>query len=128
MQKHCCVYVHVVPTVSVYEKNGLSLKIQCDKQTETEVTVTLIASNSTQNDITNFTLQAAVPKVCTCSTFKLSPVLAYKRSRYSFQQPSGHRSQHSHCSQILFLQWTLFCFMLHFELRKTHWIQTTVFK
>uniref|UniRef100_A0A8C1SNL4 AP-1 complex subunit gamma n=1 Tax=Cyprinus carpio TaxID=7962 RepID=A0A8C1SNL4_CYPCA len=62
MQKHCCVYVHVVPTVSVYEKNGLSLKIQCDKQTETEVTVTLIASNSTQNDITNFTLQAAVPK------------------------------------------------------------------
>uniref|UniRef100_A0A673IDG5 AP-1 complex subunit gamma n=1 Tax=Sinocyclocheilus rhinocerous TaxID=307959 RepID=A0A673IDG5_9TELE len=60
--KHCCVYVHVVPTVSVYEKNGLSLKIQCDKQTETEVTVSLIASNSTQNDITNFTLQAAVPK------------------------------------------------------------------
>uniref|UniRef100_A0A8C2Q1P6 AP-1 complex subunit gamma n=1 Tax=Cyprinus carpio TaxID=7962 RepID=A0A8C2Q1P6_CYPCA len=51
-----------IPTVSVYEKNGLSLKIQCDKQTETEVTVTLIASNSTQNDITNFTLQAAVPK------------------------------------------------------------------
>uniref|UniRef100_A0A671KW61 AP-1 complex subunit gamma n=1 Tax=Sinocyclocheilus anshuiensis TaxID=1608454 RepID=A0A671KW61_9TELE len=62
MQKHCCVYVHVVPTVSVYEKNGLSLKIQYDKQTETEVTVSLIASNSTQNDITNFTLQAAVPK------------------------------------------------------------------
>uniref|UniRef100_A0A671KXR7 AP-1 complex subunit gamma n=1 Tax=Sinocyclocheilus anshuiensis TaxID=1608454 RepID=A0A671KXR7_9TELE len=29
---------------------------------ETEVTVSLIASNSTQNDITNFTLQAAVPK------------------------------------------------------------------
>uniref|UniRef100_A0A671KZ43 AP-1 complex subunit gamma n=1 Tax=Sinocyclocheilus anshuiensis TaxID=1608454 RepID=A0A671KZ43_9TELE len=51
-----------VPTVSVYEKNGLSLKIQYDKQTETEVTVSLIASNSTQNDITNFTLQAAVPK------------------------------------------------------------------
>uniref|UniRef100_A0A672R8U4 AP-1 complex subunit gamma n=1 Tax=Sinocyclocheilus grahami TaxID=75366 RepID=A0A672R8U4_SINGR len=62
MQKHCCVYVHVVPTVSVYEKNGLSLKIQYDKQTETEVTVSLIASNSTQNDITSFTLQAAVPK------------------------------------------------------------------
>uniref|UniRef100_A0A671KXZ7 AP-1 complex subunit gamma n=1 Tax=Sinocyclocheilus anshuiensis TaxID=1608454 RepID=A0A671KXZ7_9TELE len=52
----------IVPTVSVYEKNGLSLKIQYDKQTETEVTVSLIASNSTQNDITNFTLQAAVPK------------------------------------------------------------------
>uniref|UniRef100_A0A671L1S2 AP-1 complex subunit gamma n=1 Tax=Sinocyclocheilus anshuiensis TaxID=1608454 RepID=A0A671L1S2_9TELE len=41
---------------------GLDLKIQYDKQTETEVTVSLIASNSTQNDITNFTLQAAVPK------------------------------------------------------------------
>uniref|UniRef100_A0A671L1L2 AP-1 complex subunit gamma n=1 Tax=Sinocyclocheilus anshuiensis TaxID=1608454 RepID=A0A671L1L2_9TELE len=54
--------IHVFPTVSVYEKNGLSLKIQYDKQTETEVTVSLIASNSTQNDITNFTLQAAVPK------------------------------------------------------------------
>uniref|UniRef100_A0A673KXL3 AP-1 complex subunit gamma n=1 Tax=Sinocyclocheilus rhinocerous TaxID=307959 RepID=A0A673KXL3_9TELE len=46
----------------VYEKNGLSLEIQCDKQTETEVMVTLIGSNSTQNDITNFNLQAAVPK------------------------------------------------------------------
>uniref|UniRef100_A0A8C1B3Z7 AP-1 complex subunit gamma n=2 Tax=Cyprinus carpio TaxID=7962 RepID=A0A8C1B3Z7_CYPCA len=87
MQKHCCVYVHVVPTVSVYEKNGLSLKIQCDKQTETEVTVTLIASNSTQNDITNFTLQAAVPKVCTHSVFKLGSVFAHTNSRYSFQQP-----------------------------------------
>uniref|UniRef100_A0A8C1SPU1 Adaptor related protein complex 1 subunit gamma 2 n=1 Tax=Cyprinus carpio TaxID=7962 RepID=A0A8C1SPU1_CYPCA len=86
-QKHCCVYVHVVPTVSVYEKNGLSLKIQCDKQTETEVTVTLIASNSTQNDITNFTLQAAVPKVCNHSIFKLGSVFAHTNSRYSFQQP-----------------------------------------
>ncbi|ROL55201.1 AP-1 complex subunit gamma-1 [Anabarilius grahami] len=52
-----------VPSVTVYEKNGLSLKMQCDKQTETDITVTLIASNSTQSDITNFTLQAAVPKV-----------------------------------------------------------------
>uniref|UniRef100_A0A673KXM3 AP-1 complex subunit gamma n=1 Tax=Sinocyclocheilus rhinocerous TaxID=307959 RepID=A0A673KXM3_9TELE len=87
--KHCCVYVHVVltETMRVYEKNGLSLEIQCDKQTETEVMVTLIGSNSTQNDITNFNLQAAVPKVCTCSTFKLSPVLARTSSRYSFQQP-----------------------------------------
>lgn len=87
MQKHCCVYVHVVPTVSVYEKNGLSLKIQCDKQTETEVMFNIIASNSTQNDITNFTLQAAVPKVCTRSVFKLSSVFAHTSSRYSFQQP-----------------------------------------
>ncbi|XP_051984705.1 AP-1 complex subunit gamma-like 2 [Xyrauchen texanus] len=49
-------------TVTVYEKNGVSLKLQCDKQTDTDVTVTLIASNSSQSDITNFTLQAAVPK------------------------------------------------------------------
>uniref|UniRef100_A0A672LJK7 AP-1 complex subunit gamma n=1 Tax=Sinocyclocheilus grahami TaxID=75366 RepID=A0A672LJK7_SINGR len=82
--KHCCVYVHVVLTETIYEKNGLRLKIQCDKQTETEVMVTLIGSNSAQNDITNFNLQAAVPKVCTCSTFKLSPVLAHTSSRYSF--------------------------------------------
>uniref|UniRef100_A0A8C2JRB9 AP-1 complex subunit gamma n=1 Tax=Cyprinus carpio TaxID=7962 RepID=A0A8C2JRB9_CYPCA len=32
------------------------------KRNSKNVTVTLIASNSTQNDITNFTLQAAVPK------------------------------------------------------------------
>lgn len=51
-----------VPAVTVYEKNGVSLKIQCDSQTDTDITVTLIASNSTQNDISNFTLQAAVPK------------------------------------------------------------------
>uniref|UniRef100_A0A671QUF4 AP-1 complex subunit gamma n=1 Tax=Sinocyclocheilus anshuiensis TaxID=1608454 RepID=A0A671QUF4_9TELE len=51
-----------VLTETVYEKNGLRLKIQCDKQTETEVMVTLIGSNSAQNDITNFSLQAAVPK------------------------------------------------------------------
>uniref|UniRef100_A0A8C1H6M2 AP-1 complex subunit gamma n=2 Tax=Cyprinus carpio TaxID=7962 RepID=A0A8C1H6M2_CYPCA len=48
------------PTPESWTKNVL--KIQCDKQTETEVTVTLIGSNSAQNDITNFTLQAAVPK------------------------------------------------------------------
>lgn len=52
----------VVPNETVYEKNGITLKLQCDRQTETDVTVTLIASNSTMNDITNFTLQAAVPK------------------------------------------------------------------
>uniref|UniRef100_A0A672LGW4 AP-1 complex subunit gamma n=1 Tax=Sinocyclocheilus grahami TaxID=75366 RepID=A0A672LGW4_SINGR len=51
-----------VLTETIYEKNGLRLKIQCDKQTETEVMVTLIGSNSAQNDITNFNLQAAVPK------------------------------------------------------------------
>ncbi|KAI7809164.1 AP-1 complex subunit gamma-like 2 [Triplophysa rosa] len=52
----------VVPNLIVYEKNGLTLKLQCDRQTETDVTVTLVGSNSSLNDITNFTLQAAVPK------------------------------------------------------------------
>ncbi|XP_051991046.1 AP-1 complex subunit gamma-1-like [Xyrauchen texanus] len=51
-----------VPAVTVYEKNGVSLKLQCDKQMDTDVTVTFIASNSSLSDITNFTLQAAVPK------------------------------------------------------------------
>ncbi|XP_035392092.1 AP-1 complex subunit gamma-like 2 [Electrophorus electricus] len=52
----------VVPSVTVYEKGGVSLKLQCDSQTETAVTLTFTACNSTQNDITKFTLQAAVPK------------------------------------------------------------------
>ncbi|KAI4902642.1 hypothetical protein NFI96_027654 [Prochilodus magdalenae] len=50
------------PSVTVYEKGGVSLKLQCDRQTETSITVTFTASNSSQNDITGFTLQAAVPK------------------------------------------------------------------
>uniref|UniRef100_A0A8C1SMF6 AP-1 complex subunit gamma n=1 Tax=Cyprinus carpio TaxID=7962 RepID=A0A8C1SMF6_CYPCA len=55
------------------------------KKNSKNVTVTLIASNSTQNDITNFTLQAAVPKVCNHSIFKLGSVFAHTNSRYSFQ-------------------------------------------
>ncbi|TSO57288.1 AP-1 complex subunit gamma-1 [Bagarius yarrelli] len=50
------------PSVIVYNVGGVSLKLQCDKQMETGVTVTFTASNSTPTDITNFTLQAAVPK------------------------------------------------------------------
>ncbi|XP_017572547.1 AP-1 complex subunit gamma-like 2 [Pygocentrus nattereri] len=50
------------PNVTVYEKGGVNLKLQCDNQTETAITVTFTASNSTQSDITSFTLQAAVPK------------------------------------------------------------------
>ncbi|KAB5579850.1 hypothetical protein PHYPO_G00199690 [Pangasianodon hypophthalmus] len=50
------------PTVTVYDRGGVSLKLQCDRQTETGITVTFTASNSTQSDVTNFTLQAAVPK------------------------------------------------------------------
>ncbi|XP_017326855.1 AP-1 complex subunit gamma-like 2 [Ictalurus punctatus] len=51
-----------VPNVTVYDVGGVSLKLQCDRQTETGITVTFTASNSTQSDVTNFTLQAAVPK------------------------------------------------------------------
>uniref|UniRef100_A0A8C1IM77 AP-1 complex subunit gamma n=1 Tax=Cyprinus carpio TaxID=7962 RepID=A0A8C1IM77_CYPCA len=76
------IYMFGIITIKKKKKH---LKIQCDKQTETEVTVTLIASNSTQNDITNFTLQAAVPKVCNHSIFKLGSVFAHTNSRYSFQ-------------------------------------------
>ncbi|XP_066536590.1 AP-1 complex subunit gamma-like 2 isoform X2 [Hoplias malabaricus] len=50
------------PTVTVFEKGGLTLKLQSEKQTETGITVTFTASNSTHSDFTNFTLQAAVPK------------------------------------------------------------------
>ncbi|KAM9500755.1 AP-1 complex subunit gamma-like 2 [Clarias gariepinus] len=50
------------PSVTVYDNGGVSLKLQCDSETETGITVTFTASNSTQSDVTNFTLQAAVPK------------------------------------------------------------------
>ncbi|MCJ8732073.1 hypothetical protein PDJAM_G00206840 [Pangasius djambal] len=50
------------PTVTVYDRGGVSLKLQCDRQTETGITATFTASNATQSDVTNFTLQAAVPK------------------------------------------------------------------
>lgn len=52
----------VVTAVTVYEKNGVTLTLSCEKQSETNLTVTLTASNSTDSDITAFTLQAAVPK------------------------------------------------------------------
>uniref|UniRef100_A0A8C7RWR2 Adaptor related protein complex 1 subunit gamma 2 n=1 Tax=Oncorhynchus mykiss TaxID=8022 RepID=A0A8C7RWR2_ONCMY len=48
--------------VTVYEKNGVTLKLQTDTQTDTGMTVTLTATNSTDGDITGLTLQAAVPK------------------------------------------------------------------
>ncbi|XP_061109759.1 LOW QUALITY PROTEIN: AP-1 complex subunit gamma-like 2 [Conger conger] len=50
------------PCVKVYEQNGVTLTLQSDRQTDTAITVTLIASNSSHCDITQFTLQAAVPK------------------------------------------------------------------
>uniref|UniRef100_A0A668ARE1 Adaptor related protein complex 1 subunit gamma 2 n=1 Tax=Myripristis murdjan TaxID=586833 RepID=A0A668ARE1_9TELE len=50
------------PTLTVYEKNGVTLKLHCHKQSETGLTVTLTASNSSDWDMSSFTLQAAVPK------------------------------------------------------------------
>lgn len=54
----------VAPTVTVYEKSGVTLTLSCEKQSDSGLTVTLTASNSTDSDISSFTLQAAVPKVC----------------------------------------------------------------
>lgn len=50
------------PTITVYEKNGVTLTLSCEKQSDSGLTVTLTASNSTDSDISSFTLQAAVPK------------------------------------------------------------------
>uniref|UniRef100_A0A8C4HKZ7 AP-1 complex subunit gamma n=1 Tax=Dicentrarchus labrax TaxID=13489 RepID=A0A8C4HKZ7_DICLA len=50
------------PTVQVYEKAGVALTLSCEKQSDSGLTVTLTASNSTDSDISSFTLQAAVPK------------------------------------------------------------------
>ncbi|XP_068461004.1 AP-1 complex subunit gamma-like 2 [Clinocottus analis] len=50
------------PPVPVYDKGGLTLTLSCEKQSDTGLTVTLTASNSTDSDISSFTLQAAVPK------------------------------------------------------------------
>ncbi|XP_022603793.1 AP-1 complex subunit gamma-1-like [Seriola dumerili] len=50
------------PSVTVYDKGGVTLTLSCEKQSDTGLTVTLTASNSTDSDISGFTLQAAVPK------------------------------------------------------------------
>uniref|UniRef100_A0A7N8WJV9 AP-1 complex subunit gamma n=1 Tax=Mastacembelus armatus TaxID=205130 RepID=A0A7N8WJV9_9TELE len=50
------------PTVTVYEKNGVTVTLSCEKQSDSGLTVTLTASNCTDSDISSFTLQAAVPK------------------------------------------------------------------
>lgn len=51
-----------VATVTVYEKDGVTVTLGCEKQSDSGLTVTLTASNSTESDIGGFTLQAAVPK------------------------------------------------------------------
>ncbi|KAM9845124.1 AP-1 complex subunit gamma-like 2 [Aulostomus maculatus] len=50
------------PAMAVYEKNSVTLMLSCEKQSESGMTVTLTASNSSDADISSFTLQAAVPK------------------------------------------------------------------
>uniref|UniRef100_A0A3Q3L0A7 Adaptor related protein complex 1 subunit gamma 2 n=1 Tax=Labrus bergylta TaxID=56723 RepID=A0A3Q3L0A7_9LABR len=50
------------PTVPAYEKDGVTLTLSCEKTSDSGLTVTLTASNSTDSDISSFTLQAAVPK------------------------------------------------------------------
>uniref|UniRef100_A0A3P8X1Q9 AP-1 complex subunit gamma n=1 Tax=Cynoglossus semilaevis TaxID=244447 RepID=A0A3P8X1Q9_CYNSE len=50
------------PTLSVYEKNGVNLTLQYERQSDAVLTVTLTACNSTDSDISSFSLQAAVPK------------------------------------------------------------------
>ncbi|XP_037131594.1 AP-1 complex subunit gamma-like 2 [Syngnathus acus] len=50
------------PAVTVYEKNGVTLTLSCEKQSDSAVTVTLKGCNSSDSDVTSFALQAAVPK------------------------------------------------------------------
>uniref|UniRef100_A0AAQ4P2H1 AP-1 complex subunit gamma n=1 Tax=Gasterosteus aculeatus aculeatus TaxID=481459 RepID=A0AAQ4P2H1_GASAC len=45
-----------------YDKGGVTLTLSCEKQSDTGLTVTLTASNSSDSDLSSFTLQAAVPK------------------------------------------------------------------
>ncbi|XP_061791844.1 AP-1 complex subunit gamma-like 2 [Nerophis lumbriciformis] len=49
-------------TTTVYQKNGVTLALSCEKQSDANLTVTLTASNSSDSDISSFALQAAVPK------------------------------------------------------------------
>uniref|UniRef100_A0A672HSE2 AP-1 complex subunit gamma n=1 Tax=Salarias fasciatus TaxID=181472 RepID=A0A672HSE2_SALFA len=64
------------PTVTVYDKAGVSLTLSCEKQSDSGLTVTLTASNSTDSDISSFTLQAAVPKV-RVTTRELKPDMTF---------------------------------------------------
>uniref|UniRef100_A0A665X2D1 AP-1 complex subunit gamma n=1 Tax=Echeneis naucrates TaxID=173247 RepID=A0A665X2D1_ECHNA len=57
-----CFFFSTVPTLTVYDKGGVTLTLSCEKQSNSGLIVTLTASNSTDSDISGFTLQAAVPK------------------------------------------------------------------
>lgn len=62
-----CVWATAAAALPVYDKDGVTLTMSCDKQSEAGLTVTLTASNSTEADISSFMLQAAVPKVPFCA-------------------------------------------------------------
>uniref|UniRef100_A0A8C6LBM1 AP-1 complex subunit gamma n=1 Tax=Nothobranchius furzeri TaxID=105023 RepID=A0A8C6LBM1_NOTFU len=51
------------PTVTIYEKHGVTLTLGCEQESDSGLLATLTASNSSDSDISSFTLQAAVPKV-----------------------------------------------------------------
>uniref|UniRef100_A0A1A8HI25 AP-1 complex subunit gamma n=2 Tax=Nothobranchius korthausae TaxID=1143690 RepID=A0A1A8HI25_9TELE len=50
------------PTVTIYEKHGVTLTLSCEQESDSGLLATLTASNSSDSDISSFTLQAAVPK------------------------------------------------------------------
>ncbi|RVE61647.1 hypothetical protein OJAV_G00172610 [Oryzias javanicus] len=50
------------PTATVYEKDGVTLTLSCEQQSDSSLAVTLTATNASESDISGFTLQAAVPK------------------------------------------------------------------
>ncbi|XP_077470890.1 AP-1 complex subunit gamma-like 2 isoform X1 [Stigmatopora argus] len=50
------------PAMTLYEKNGVTLTLSCEKQSECSLAVTLRGSNSSNLDVSSFSLQAAVPK------------------------------------------------------------------
>uniref|UniRef100_A0A1A8LF73 AP-1 complex subunit gamma n=2 Tax=Nothobranchius pienaari TaxID=704102 RepID=A0A1A8LF73_9TELE len=50
------------PTVTIYEKHGVTLTLGCEQESDSGLLATLTASNSSDSDISSFTLQAAVPK------------------------------------------------------------------
>lgn len=50
------------PSLQVYDKDGVTLAVSCEQQSDSGLTVTLTASNAAEADISSFMLQAAVPK------------------------------------------------------------------
>uniref|UniRef100_A0A3Q0RFJ4 AP-1 complex subunit gamma n=1 Tax=Amphilophus citrinellus TaxID=61819 RepID=A0A3Q0RFJ4_AMPCI len=87
----------VAPTVSVYDKDGVTVTLSCEKQSDSGLSITLTASNSTDSDIRGFTLQAAVPKVCISASNKILAV--HLKSSFSFQVNLKMRLRISYTSQ-----------------------------